>query len=137
MEMLTLAKGTTLYHGTCASFDESVECLEGPAWVSRSLCVARYFAQRSGACKRLCRIVTYQLTADVSLVLLDSVGARCALEQEHGIDFSGVFEMKESLLDSGISGWCAPYNYPDGDDIVLTCTSILEYIATQPVESFS
>lgn len=41
MNKTTLRAGTKLYHGTdCDDFDESVESLSGPAWLSSSEMVA-------------------------------------------------------------------------------------------------
>ncbi len=131
VEKTTIKRGTVLYHGTdCDDFVEADDSLNGPAWLSSSKDVARHFATRSNGWGGHRRIVAYRLPGDIALYEILSDHDLQALSDEHQLGFSGVEDMRDSVEASGIPGWCIPYNYPDGDDILIVDTSGLEYIET-------
>lgn len=127
---MRLKAGTTLFHGTSADFDESSSDLEGPAWLSSSQSVANHFAQRFGSGPSVARIVAYRLTDDIELPEICSSREMQEFAEEHDIDLCGVHSMRESMQDSGQPGWVIPFNYPDGNDILIVNTGILEYVET-------
>lgn len=129
-----LPVGTVLYHGTdCDEFDETADYLSGPAWVTSSLTVARRFASRSGGWGGQKRIVQYVLSEVVELPEIFTPREMAAFVEEHSLDMCGVESMRDSVERAGLPGWILPYNYPDGDDILLVATHILDYQATLPV----
>lgn len=128
--MHTLKAGTALYHGTDADFEEDCERLDGPAWVTSSKAVATYFAKRSnvGGTRR---IIEYVLTEDLTLPDIYTQREMLDFAEAHGIELDGVEEMRDSVAMSGQPGWILPHNYPDGDDILIVDTSVLEFRGTQ------
>ena len=92
--------------------------------------VAKYFATRHGDSTGRQRIVTYRLLQDLSLYELLSKQDAQEMDDEFNISFDGVWEMRDSVAQSGIPGWIAPYNYPDGDDILIVNTSLLEFVGS-------
>lgn len=134
--MLTLKAGTMLFHGTDSDdFDEECDSLRGPAWVSSSFEVAARFASRSGGWGGVKRVVAYGLMEDVMLHQIGSARQMQEFAEEHGLDLCGVEEMRDSVEASGIPGWVIPNNYPDGDDILIVDTSVLDYVETRPVST--
>lgn len=130
--MITIKAGTILYHGTdCDDFAEEFDGLNGPAWLSSSKDVARHFATRSGGWGGQKRIIAYKLAADVRLPEITSPRQMQMFAEEHGICLLGVEEMRESVEEAGIPGWVIPNNYPNGDDILLVDTSILNFDSTE------
>jgi hypothetical protein len=131
LRMHILKAGTTIYHGTDNSdFDEENSNPRPYSWFSTSPTVAERFAKRSGGWGGKQRVIAYELVADVALHEITSAGQRDEFAEEHRIDFSGVEEMRESAEVAGISGWIIPSNYPDGDDILIGDTSLLDYADT-------
>lgn len=134
MNTLKLPAGTVLYHGTdCDDFDEENDSLNGPAWVTSSRSVAERFASRSGGWGGRKRIIEYVLAVDVDLPEIVSMRDMAAFTQEHGISLGGVEEMRDSIADSGLPGWIIPGNYPDGDDILLVETDVLDFVGSKPL----
>lgn len=128
----TLNAGTLLFHGTSAEdFDEETDVLDGPAWVSTSESVAKYFARRNKS--GFARVVTYRLGVDVSLPEIQSSREMQHFSQEYDLSLDSVEDMRDSILSAGLPGWVIPNNYPDGDDIVLTDTSPLLFVNSTPV----
>jgi hypothetical protein len=128
----TLKAGTVLYHGTAEpDFEEADDDLDGPAWLTDSPAVAERFARRnaSGPDSRP-RVLSYTLEVDVELHLIRSKADTTALEEEHGISFFGVEEMRDTVVNSGIPGWVIPNNYPEGADILIVDTGVLRYMKT-------
>lgn len=136
MNKTTLRAGTKLYHGTdCDDFDESVESLSGPAWLSSSEMVAKHFATRSGGWGGVKRVIEYRLAEDIEVFNILGKSDMRELAEAHGIDLCGVEAMRESVEASGIPGWVIPYNYPNGDDILLAHPDcLLEYVRTMHIE---
>lgn len=131
VDMKEVTDGTVLYHGTdCDDFDEASDSLNGPAWLSTSMSVARHFASRSGGWGGRKRIVVYQLVGDLDLYEILTKRDIDELADEHNLVMVGVEGVCESVEASGIPGWIVPTNYPDGDDILIADTSRLEYIET-------
>ena len=134
LKMHILKAGTTLYHGTDnPDFDDEGSNPHGYSWFSTSRAVAERFARRSGGWGGNKRVIRYYLTADVALHEIGSRTARDEFAEEHNINFSGVEEMRESAEAAGIPGWIIPSNYPDGDDILLGDTSLLDHAETTVV----
>lgn len=133
VDMTVLPKGTILYHGTSADdFDEACEDLRGPAWFSRQKSVAERFARRFAGAS--CRIVVFQVTEDVSLYEILHQRDMQELADEFDISLCGVEAMRESVEYSGIPGWVIPYNYSDGDDILIVNTDVVGYLRTEQLE---
>ena len=131
MDYETLRKGTLVYHGTDNDdFDEEYASLDGPAWVSTSEAVARNFVLNRSGWGGVKRIITYELGEDVSLPVIRSQRAMAQFAEDNGISLNGVEEIRDSLLRSELPGWWIPNNYPDGDDILLKDTSILDHVKT-------
>lgn len=131
LKMHILKAGTTIYHGTDNSdFDEESSNPHPYSWFSTSHTVAERFARRSGGWGGKQRVIAYELVADMALHEIMSAGQRQEFAEEHNIDFSGVEEMRESAEVAGIPGWIIPSNYPDGDDILIGDTSLLDYVDT-------
>ena len=128
-----LTAGMALYHGTDAEFDEECESLLGPAWLSSSRSVAESFAKRSGGWGGEKRIIEYRLTSDVDLHDIHTSLEMQEFAERHGINLDGVEEMRESVEMAGIAGWVIPHNYPDGDDILIVDTDILEFVSSHPL----
>lgn len=129
--MKTLEAGTILFHGTDSDdLIEADDSLDGPAWLSTSRSVATHFAKRSGGYGGKKRVVEYRLAEPVQLHEILSSREMSEFAEEYGISLCGVSEMRESVADSGISGWIIPFNYQDGDDVLIADTSALEYVAT-------
>lgn len=129
--MKILPKGSVLFHGTDAEFDEAEEGLDGPAWFSTSHSVAGYFARRSGR-GGIKRVIAFSLEEDLALHEIYSAREMQAFADEHNLCLLGVEDMRESIEASGIPGWRIPSNYPDGDDIVIASTHLdsLTYLKT-------
>lgn len=126
-----IKEGSVLHHGTSADFDERTTELEGPAWFSSSPSVARVFALRRSGADGSPRILRYRVTQDVELPEILSAADLEELAEEHNLSVYGPEEIRESIRMSGLPGWIIPYNYPDGDDILLVDTSILEFIDSE------
>lgn len=127
----TLPAGMLLYHGTaCEDFDETLEHLHGPAWLSDSESVARVFAGRNGG-DGPPRVVTYQVMAPVELPYITSNRGIEELAEVFGLSLAGVEDMRDSVEQANLPGWWIPSNYPDGADILLTNTDSLEYLGTK------
>jgi hypothetical protein len=130
-KMYILKAGTTIYHGTDNSeYDEESSNPHPYSWFSTSRTVAERFAKRSGGWGGTQRVIAFELVADVVLHEIMSTAQRQEFAEEHNIDFSGVEEMRESAEAAGISGWIIPANYPEGDDILIGDTSLLDYVDT-------
>jgi hypothetical protein len=129
--MHTLKAGTTLYHGTDNSdFEEESSNPNPYSWFSTSRTVAEQFAKRSGGWGGPKRIIEYRLSEDLALPEITSTREMQAFAEEHEIDLSGVEGMRDSAEVAGIPGWIIPANYPDGDDILLGGTHLLDYVGT-------
>lgn len=127
-----LKKGTTVYHGTCAAFDESSEDLIAPFWVSTSESVAENFSTWHAPGNDQTRVIEYKVKKSVRLALIESKeDMKRLLDKYQAYDSR---ELAEMMYDDGKDGWIIPWNYPDGDDIMLADPSILEYVATSPIE---
>jgi len=118
-----LPAGTLLHHGTQGDFD--CRDIEGPAWFSRSIAVARHFAQRSG--DETPRILCYVTTAEIELPLIRGVRGFDAFCEEHDIRPYSADDMADGVRRAGLAGWLIPDNYPDGDDILLVDLSDLSF----------
>lgn len=129
MPQMTLPAGTLVYHGTDSTdFDECDDDLEGPGWVSQARSVAARFAQRGR--QPSARVVVFRLLEAVTLPRIDSPRAMQAFAEEHDLQLNGVEEIRDSVERAGLPGWILPSNYPDGDDILLVDTRVLEYVET-------
>lgn len=128
-----LKAGTTLYHGTCGEdFEESSDGLEGPAWVTDSEEVARYFAVRYEGSRP--RIVVYELTEDVELPEILTQRDMAHLVDEYDISTCGAEDICDSVRHSPLKGWYIPNNYPEGADILLRDTQLLAYRHTIDIQ---
>lgn len=131
MEYQKLPKGTFVYHGTDNDdFDDEYDPLDGPAWVTTSESVAQNFVRNRSNWGGTKRIIKYRLAEDVYLPLIQSRYEMTELAEEHGICLDGVEEIRDSIMMSELSGWWIPNNYPDGDDILLKDTSLLDHVST-------
>lgn len=134
-----LEEGATLYHGTAVpldEFDERYEGLEAASFVTDSLSVARFFAERS---KRdnpegVARIISFRLPRPVELPLIESRSDMQEFCEAHGIDLHGVEEMRDGILASGQPGWFVAGNYPcGGADILLVEAGALDFVCSEGV----
>lgn len=129
-----LPAGTLLYHGTDNdNFAEAGDALDGPAWLSNTEAVARHFASRTFRWGGTARVVVYRLTESILLPAAHSNHELGELAEEFQLNLCGVEGMRDSMQSSGLPGWWIPANYPDGDDILLTHTNLLEYVETRPL----
>lgn len=134
--MYILKAGTTLFHGTDnQDLEEYSSSLHPYAWVSTSRSVAEHFAKRSGGWGGPKRVIEYRLSEDLALHEITSAQQMRNFAEEHDIDLSGVEGMRESAEVSGIPGWIIPSNYPDGDDILIGETHLLDYVGTSLIDS--
>lgn len=134
--MMMLPAGTVLFHGTDNDdFVEAEDSLGGPAWLSRSRSVAEHFARRSGGWGGRQRVVEYVLSASIELCLIVDARGLQTLARKHNIDLSGVEGMRESVERSGLPGWIIPNNYPDGDDILIVSTDVLDFVQTHDLSA--
>ncbi len=130
--MMTLPAGTVLFHGTDNDdFNESDDTLDGPAWVSTSRSVAAYFANRSGGWGGVKRIVCYTLAEALSLPEITTRADMLELAEEHDLSLGGAEEIRDSIANSELPGWILPNNYPDGDDILIVDTSLLDFVSVE------
>lgn len=121
----TLRKNTTVYHGTSVNFDEKSEELYSPCWISTSHSVAQNFTSwHGGTCPR---VLEYRLNKSLKLALIETAEDFAWFDPEN--DFTDNEERCEAVLEH-FDGWIIPNNYPDGDDIMIGDSSVLEYIAT-------
>lgn len=130
---MILEKGTVLFHGTSVlDYEEAYEALNGPAWVSSSLSVAQHFAKRSkaGGEEGACRVVEFVLQEDVELPEIYGQREMQEFAEEHNLSLLGSEDIVDSVLAAGLPGWILPFNYPDGDDILLCDTSVLAFACT-------
>ncbi len=135
MQMMTLKAGTVLYHGTNSpDFDEADDGLDGPAWVTDSEAVAERFARRNLWVNARPRVLSFVLEEDVELHLIQGRADMEDLQEEHGISFEGVEDMRDSVTDAGIPGWVIPNNYPEGSDVLLADTGALRFVSTRVLE---
>lgn len=128
-----LRAGTIVYHGTNMDFDESY--LSSPVWVSRSMEVAKYFATwHEGDGEP--RIAKYTLTRDMKLCLIGGKHDLESLSEYYGVETGDPESMADSFsrIMSDFDGWIIPTNYPNGDDIMLSDTSHLEYVETKTLD---
>ena len=126
----TLKEGTTLYHGTSVpEFAEAEDHITGPAWFTTSWTVATHFATRhSGGSPR---ILVFRLTEELELPEILSSHDMEQVAEAYDVCFGCTEEIVESVACSSLAGWIIPYNYPDGDDILLANTSVVEYLRTE------
>ena len=118
-------KPTTLYHGTRASFNEAEEDLQGPAWVSDTLAVAKRFAGEQS------RVIEYRLGSPVTVWKIESAQDLSRLAAKYGLDPDEVdhYELAETVD----GGWIIPKNYQGpaaGADILLSDPTVLTYVQT-------
>jgi len=127
--MYILKAGTTLYHGTDhPGFNEMTP--NRYSWFSTSRSVAERFAKREGGWGGPKRVIEYCVIGEIDLHEISSARQMQAFAEEHQIDLSGVEEMRDSAEAADISGWIIPSNYPDGDDILLRDTFLLDHVET-------
>jgi hypothetical protein len=130
-----LKAGTVVYHGTdCDDFDEAEDGLDGPAWVSSSKAVADWFLKNRAGWGGRKRIISYVLAEDLELYEITSSRAMQDLAAEFDLDLNGVEAIRESVERAGLPGWIIPNNYPNGDDILIVDTGVLEYQGSEPVD---
>ncbi len=129
IEYFALHQGMTVYHGTRSDFDEEVESLDAPFWVSDSPQVAREFIMWNEG-DGSPRIITYQTTRPLKLVLINDRYDFQKLEDSFSIDIYSSGEMAAGVCGLGTDGWIIPNNYPSGADIML-CSFDLEYLRTE------
>ena len=128
----TLRAGTTVYHGTGEQFDERVEDLETPGWVSDSIDVAREFTSWNGGSDT--RIIQYQTTSDMTLLLINGRDDLFDLEDQYGIEIDSPREMAEQICQQFHSdGWIIPNNYNSGADIMICNSRPLKYMGTEKI----
>lgn len=135
-EDFILPAGTTVYHGTgSVDFNERVEFLDTPYWVSDSQSVAEWFAERNGGAEDgyRPRVIEYKTTEDLKLLLIHGRETFDAIEEQYGISMEDPDEMADAVCRMGYEGWTIPDNYADGADIVI-CHWALSYVDTTPVE---
>lgn len=129
MKHCTFEQGTLLYHGTGSEeFSEAEQQLDTYSWLSTSLTVATKFANRWS--DGIPRVAVYRLTQDVRLPQIDSQREMQNFADEHNLSLYGVEEIRDSVRAAQLPGWVIPFNYPDGDDILLADTHLLEYVET-------
>lgn len=132
LRQIVLRPGMKLYHGTSAPFPEQDEDLDAPAWVSDSWEVAHYFTNWHGAQANL-RVIEYRLKTPVKVWKITNRQDLDRLAQRYlGTQAGESFDHYE-LAEALDGGWIIPKNYPTGDDILLSDPSVLEYVATHPV----
>lgn len=133
MRTTLLPAGLILYHGTDNDdFDPSEDNLEGPAWLTSSFEVAKKFASRT-RCGGRSRVFQYVLGDGLEVPDIRSSADMAKLAAKYNLDLSGTEEIRDSVADSGLSGWVIPQNYPDGDDILIVNTHVLDFIGEMPV----
>jgi len=129
--MYMLKTGTILYHGTDNSdFDEESSNPNPYSWFSTSRAVAERFAKRSGGWGGQKRVIEYCFIGQVELHEITSAGQMRDFAEKYNIDLSSTEDMRNSAEEAGIDGWIIPSNYPDGDDILLGETGLLDYLGT-------
>ena len=115
-----LRKGAIVYHGTSA--EGLFRTLSGPAWVSDSRDVAKWFADRSGDPTQTQRIFTFQMKASPKLAIVDGEGEwenLIAWAQGGDPERYDINELAEALCQNGVDGWHIPHNYPEGSDTMI------------------
>lgn len=129
----TLKAGTVLYHGTDSdAFQERVDALDGPSWLSSARSVASHFALNRSGSGGLKRVISYRLARDVELCKIMSARGLQALAQEHGFSAGSSESIRDGIAASGLPGWVIPDNYPDGDDILICDPGpLLEHMQTE------
>lgn len=113
-----LKRGTIVYHGT--SSEDEFENLNGPAWVSNSVDVAKEFIGWTGSEGRE-RILRFSVKKSVRLLVINSTEEIQELGEYLGIgrNFTS-FELAEGIANAGYDGWIIPENYGyDAADILL------------------
>jgi hypothetical protein len=129
--MYTLKAGTTLYHGTSsADFDEESSNPSPYSWFSTSRSVAERFAKRNPGSGGVPRVLEYCFIGEVPLPEITSARQMQQFAEEHHIDLSGPDAMRSSAEAAGLPGWIVPSNYPDGDDILIADTFLMDYLGT-------
>lgn len=129
MSTFELEAGTLLYHGTGSDeLDETCQRLDRFTWLSTSPSVAKKFAQRFA--EGNLRVITYKLTQNLVLPKICSQREMQAFVAEHDLSLDGVEEIRDTVDAAGLPGWVLPFNYPDGDDVLIRDTYLLDYVET-------
>lgn len=131
MDTTIIPKGTTLYHGTDAKFEEQHTALGSPAWVTDNPDVAERFARRSGGWGGVRRVIKYVTVEDIELYEVYSAGDFETMVEEFNLNNSSTTELRESAADANIIGWRAFHNYRPGDDILIRDTDLLDHVDTR------
>ena len=132
----TLKAGTVVFHGTDNDdFDEVEDGLDGPAWVTSSRSVAEWFVNNRAGWGGQKRIISYLLAEDIELYEINGPGDMQDLAEQFGLELNGTDEIRDSVERAGLPGWIIPKNYPDGDDILIADTGVLDYQASEPLQA--
>jgi hypothetical protein len=128
-----LQKGTTVYHGTNAKFDER-NGLDDFSWVTNSVDTAKYFSTWSDQDGKP-RLITYTVSRPVRLAVLTRSIMDYYAEYEGVDDGNGMREYAMDLMQhlrrQGFEGWIIPDNYgTEQADILLADTSCLSHVKT-------
>jgi hypothetical protein len=129
--MHLLSQNTILYHGTSEDFEPSD--IRNGSWFTTSLSVAEHFARRFPSDDG-CKIHVFILNESVELPDFYS-----RTDMEEYLEEQGIFgvcneEIVEAIVSQNLPGWIIPYNYPDGDDILLQDTSKVEWIESRKID---
>jgi hypothetical protein len=134
--MYILKAGTTLYHGTDNDeLEDDSTRLNPYSWFSTSRSVAERFAKRSGGWGGPKRVIEYCVIGEIDIHEITSARQMQQFAEEHNIDLGSAEEIRDSAEASGIPGWIIPSNYPDGDDILLADTSLMDYVGTHLLDA--
>lgn len=127
-----LPAGAIVYHGT--SSRDSFSSLSGPAWVSNSEGVARWFIDwHDGGGPR--RVLSYRVSRAPRLAVFRSAGDIEDFLEDRGADRgSSPSELASLVCAAGYDGWLIPGNYrdPPGDDVMLCDPAeFLEFVGSR------
>jgi hypothetical protein len=127
--MYTIQEGTVLYHGTTLEYEP--DAITAGSWFSSSQSVASFFAKRmDGEIEPI--IHAYRVMKAIEVPDFYTKSEFQNYLDENGIEAIGSEELADGVCARGLPGWILPKNYPDGDDIFLNDTSVLQFVESLP-----
>jgi hypothetical protein len=131
-----MPRGTTVYHGTSNAF--APHHLDTPCWVSTAFDVAEHFSDWHGNDpdtdedeseeNQGKRIIEFKTNRMLRLLYVEGKHTFDDIGDTYGFSMDDPEEMAEAVCRLGYDGWYIESNYLEGDDTMLSDSSVLSFV---------